>query len=475
MDILALLAALGLVALNGFFVATEFAIVKVRPTRLEELIREGRPGASAVRILVRNLDGYLSATQLGITLASLGLGWLGEPAFERIISGPLSRFGLDDPIGAGWAGNAWDPTTIPWLHYTSLTLTFATISFLHIVVGELAPKSVAILRSDATAITVAWPMRVFYVIFLPLTWILNGISNQILRLAGLQPAGHGGETGHSEEEIKIILAQARSAGLLSSARSDILRRALSLPSKAARHVMVPRNDVVFLDINLSIEDNLIRSRDSTHTRFPLCDRELDDVLGIIDVRDVLFRLQHEADPPKDDAAFLRSLAAEVAYFPETMPSERLLSEFRDRRIRMAVIVDEYGGASGIVTPADIVTMVMGELEEEEASNEVVALPGGAYDVEGSATIEEVEETLQTTLPTEDMRTVAGLVIERLGRMPRPGDRIRESGFLFHVLEVEGPRVRRVRIQRDVVAGASRRSPTKDRPSPPRIAEDGRER
>jgi CBS domain containing-hemolysin-like protein len=429
MDYLALLAALGLVALNAFFVATEFAIVKVRPTRIEELIRKQRPGAQAVRRVIGHLDGYLSATQLGITLASLGLGWIGEPAFSRLLEWPLVHLGVQDPI---------------WLHRIALTTAFFVISFLHIVIGELAPKSVAIRRAEAVALAVSLPMQVFYTVFFPAIYALNGVSNALLRITGVRGSGHTEQ--HSEEEIKIILNQARSAGLLSASRSELLRKVLSLPAKTARHLMVPRNEVVFLDLNLSVEENLARAMESGHTRFPLCDRELDDVVGVVDIRDMLFR-------SRQGKVELRELARATPYFPEVMSAERLIVEFRQRRATMAIVVDEYGGASGIVTPADVVAAVMGELDED-GDNEVVALPGGAYDVDGIAPLEEIEETLKITFNANHTRTVSGFLMERLGRMPRVGDRVTEAGYAFYIMEVQGPRLRRVRIQRETGLGAA---------------------
>jgi CBS domain containing-hemolysin-like protein len=421
MDFIAFAAAMGLVLLNGFFVATEFALVKVRPTRIEELLRKRARGAQSARIVIGHIDGYLSATQLGVTLASLGLGWIGEPAFARLFLLPLSALGLSDPA---------------WLHRIALVTAFAVISLLHIVVGELVPKSIAIRRAEMVALAVALPMRAIYALLYPAIWALGGISNGILRAMGM---GGGGLTEHhSEEEIKMILNQARSAGLLSASRSELLGKVLVLPTKTAGHLMVPRNDVVFLDTNLSAEENVARAMASGHTRFPLCQRELDEVLGVLDIRDVLFEMR---SGPVD----LQALAKPVPYFPELMGSERLLTEFRTRHATMAIVVDEYGGAAGIVTPADVVAAVMGDLDEDDEAD-VVALPGGAYDVDGIAPLEEIGETLKITFDTPNVRTVAGFLMERLGRMPRLGDRVGLGKYNFYIMDIEGPRVRRVRIQ-----------------------------
>lgn len=436
MDLLAFAAAVALVLLNGFFVATEFALVKVRPTRIEELLRKRARGARSARAIIGHIDGYLSATQLGVTLSSLGLGWIGEPAFARLLQVPLVAIGIEDPA---------------WLHRIALVTAFGLISLLHIVVGELVPKSIAIRRAEAVALAVALPMRAIYFVLYPAIWALGGIANGILRLMGMRQGG--GDEHHSEEEIRMILNQARSAGLLSASRSELLGKVLGLPTKTAGHLMVPRNDVVFLDTNLTCEENVTRAMASGHTRFPLCHRELDEVVGVLDIRDLLFEMR---SGPVD----LHKLAKPAPYFPELMGAERLLAEFRSRHATMAVVVDEYGGAAGIVTPADVVAAVMGDLDEDDESD-VVALPGGAYDVDGIALLEEIEEALKISFNTPTMRTVAGFLMERLGRMPRVGDRVGLGKYGFYIVEIEGPRVRRVRIQeepnREAAAAAGARA------------------
>jgi CBS domain containing-hemolysin-like protein len=425
---------LALVGVYAFFVAAEFAIVKVRPTRIEELLRAQKPGAHQVRHIIRNIDAYLSACQLGITMASLGLGWVGEPAFARLLSPVLDTLGIVDPV---------------WTHGLSATAAFTLITFLHITVGEQAPKSLSLLRAEALAMAVAYPLRIFYVLAFPGIWLINNFSLALVRLSGVKVPKERRELP-SEEEFKLILAQARSAGLLSVSRSEVLRKAMSLPSKTAKHLMVPRNEAAFLDVNQSLEENLECALQTAHTRFPLCNGQLDEVIGIVDIREVLFAARRG----KVD---LRALAAPPVYLPELMSAERVLAEFRARHIAMAVIVDEYGGAAGILTAADVVSAVVGEFDDGE-DDYVVALPGGVFDVEGTATIEEVEEALNVPLPAKDMRTVAGFVMHRLGRMPRPGDRVVAAGHVFNVISVSGPRIDKVRIQRqssrDPAAGAT---------------------
>ena len=383
------------------FVATEFAIVKVRPSRIEELIRSKRSGAQGVRHLVTHLDAYLSATQLGITFASLGLGWLGEPAFARLIEWPLTQMGVDDPV---------------WLHRIAMVLAFATISFLHIVIGELAPKTMALLRAESVAVFAAYPMRVFHALFFPFIYVLNGVATWILKCFGLTADGTEGDM-HSEEELKIILSQARSAGLLAGPRAELLQKAIDLSAKTARHMMVPRNEVVILDINADFSDNLKRVQNCTHSRFPLCDRELDNAIGVVHIRDLLNMANTNPN------GNIESIATPIFYFPEIMRGERLLAEFPKRDGRMAIVVDEYGGASGILTPGDIVGTVMGDLADS-MEHDVVTLPSGAYEVEGIAEIEEIEDLLKVDLGLDDITTVAGFLMLRLGRMPVHGDRVK---------------------------------------------------
>ncbi|MFC1611599.1 hemolysin family protein [Myxococcota bacterium] len=432
MDVIALVLAFVLVAVNAFFVAAEFAIVKVRATRIEELISAHKPGAGMVRKVLGNIDAYLSACQLGITMASLALGWIGEPAFERLLRPAFDAIGLEQMLLALGLEN---PSWVKWI---TAGIAFVIITFLHITVGEQAPKSLALIRAETMALAIVYPLRLFYILLFPFIWLINVFSLLIVRVTGTEVKKDRGDLP-TEEELKLIVAQARSAGLLSVSRSEVLRKAMSLPTKTAKHLMVPRNEVAFLDVNLGLEENLERAMVGDHTLFPLCDRELDDVIGVVDIRDILFRARRgDVD--------MRARATPPAYLPELMSGERLLSEFRGRHIAMAIIVDEYGGTSGILTAADVVTAVMGEFEDDE-DEEVVALPGGVYDVEGTATIEEVEEVLNISIDARDMRTVAGFLMEQLGRMPRAGDRVVVSEHAFNVMAVSGPRIQKVRIQR----------------------------
>jgi len=372
------------------------------------------------------MDAYLSTTQLGITLSSLALGWIGQPAFSRLLITPLALLGISDPT---------------WVHRLTIPIVFAFISGLHIIIGELAPKTLAILRAEQVAMAIALPMRFVHWLLFPFTWVLNRLSDGFLAICGFN-RDNSTPIAHSEEEIRLILAQARSAGMLSVARSELLHRTLSLANKNARFLMMPRNEVDFFDINLNLEDNLKRIKNSNHSRFPLCDRDLDALIGIVDVRVLLEQMQRKKEID------LKEICTTPRYYPEVIPAEVLLQEFRKHHHAMAIIVDEYGGTSGIVTSADIVTAVMGELDDDDDGDDMVHVGEGSYDVDGITPLEEVEEELHISLKTEGMRTITGWLMEKLGRMPKMGDRIKFSGYVFSVTDVLGPKVRRVRIERE---------------------------
>jgi CBS domain containing-hemolysin-like protein len=268
--------AILLVFANGFFVATEFAIVKIRATRLQALVDEGKPGAGNALKMVEKLDAYLSATQFGITLASLGLGWLGEPAFAHLL----------EPVIAGLVPEGARATVA---HSAAVAIAFAIITFLHIVVGELAPKSLAIQRAEATTLTVALPMRAFYFLFYPAIWLLNGIARRLLRAFGLDPASEAHEA-HSEDELRVILHSSAEAGSITTSRAELLERALEMAQKTARQVMVPRNQVKYLDVEEPLEKCIADARAAGHTWLPVCRGSMDQVEGVVNAKDLFFLL-----------------------------------------------------------------------------------------------------------------------------------------------------------------------------------------
>jgi len=423
--------AILLVFANGFFVATEFAIVKIRHTRLQAMVDEGRPGASNAMKMVDKLDAYLSATQFGITLASLGLGWLGEPAFAHLLEPVLTRL-VPEAAGPALA------------HTLAVAIAFAIITFLHIVVGELAPKSFAIQRAEDTTLAVALPMRAFYFVFYPAIWLLNGVAGWLLKAFGMHTA-HETQDAHNEEELRVILHSSAQAGVITTQRAELLERSLEMAQKTARQVMVPRNQVKFLDVEEPLDKCIADARAAGHTWLPVCRGNMDEVEGLVNVKDLFFLLS------KGELRSLAQVQRPVVYIPEHVTLEQLLNEFRRRRRQIALVVDEHGGTSGMVTLADVVAEVVGDVAElGRRMDEVRSLPGGRFELPGTAQLDDLEDRLDVSFEIEDedveVTTIAGYIMAKLGRIPEKGDTLKLDMWRIQVEEVEGPRVVRVTVE-----------------------------
>jgi CBS domain containing-hemolysin-like protein len=424
MDSWFLLLAFLFVLANGFFVAAEFAIVKVRSTQLTELADQGSVRAKMARRLTRHLDAYLSATQLGITLASLALGWIGEPAFHHIIQPIFAKFGAEK-----------------FAHTASATTAFVIISILHIVLGELAPKSIAIQKPVVTSLWVAHLLHAFYVITYPAIVLLNGVSRGLLRLIGIEPAGEHAEAAHSPEELRLILAGSEKAGILSEENREIIEGVFQFSKRTARQIMVPRTDVVVLSTTRSIEENLEKIRTTRHTRYPLCEGSLDQTIGLIHVKDLL--LAQLRGPGRQ----LPELKREILFVPENSTVDSLLSQFIEHKTHMAVVLDEYGGASGIVSLENITEELFGQIQDEfdRERPEIEPLGSGRYRVRGDYLIEDLADRLKIDVGEPDEETVGGYVAARLGREVSPGDKVELGDLAISVLEAERFRVRWVMV------------------------------
>jgi len=400
-----ILLGLFLVFLNGFFVASEFSIVKVRESRLRELVQQGKWQAQKAHSLVKRMDEYLSATQLGITIASLALGWVGEPAFASIFEPVFESLG-------GWGLIA--------THSLAATSAFLLITLLHIVLGELAPKSLAIQRADVVILWIATPLTWFYRLSYPLIWILNGTANAFLRLVGIAPMSDS-ELAHSEEELRLILVDSQAKGVLDQDQKKMLERVFDFADRSVRQVMVPSVEVVFLDLQNSLEDNLGIARKHRHTRYPLCEGTLDRVVGLIHVKDLFWHRR------VTETFHLELGKREVQFVPENTYIKTLLTEFRDTRTHLAIVVDEYGATIGIVTLEDILEELVGEIQDEFD----IELPppmirktdDDHYMIHGRTLIEEVEQTLGVTLHDEENDTIGGHVMMILGRTAKVGDEV----------------------------------------------------
>jgi CBS domain containing-hemolysin-like protein len=405
-QLLLVAVALFLVFLNGFFVASEFSIVKIRGTRIEELVRKGKKRANLARGLVQNMDEYLSATQLGITIASLGLGWIGEPAFAALFLPLLSRFGSLDVVVA---------------HTVAAGLAFLLITFLHIVLGELAPKSMAIQYPEKVILAASGGMTLFYKASYPFIWSLNKAAFLFLRIFGIHPVTELG-SAHSEEELRMILAKSMEKGVLDAEEQQLLDRVFSYGDRSARQIMVPAGDVVFMDINNTFEQNMAIARKSGHTRYPLCDRSLGNALGIIHIKDLIWRMPRERFETD-----LQALKRPILFVPESSLIKDLLPELRKNRTHMSIIIDEFGSPVGIVTMEDILEELVGEIQDE-FDNESPALMiekigENLYSINGRTLLTELEEYFDIKLEDEENDTVAGLVMTLLGRVANIGDEV----------------------------------------------------
>jgi CBS domain containing-hemolysin-like protein len=416
-----LLLGLFLVFLNGFFVAAEFALVKVRPTQIAPQAAAGDRRAKVARNMVSHLDAYLSATQLGITLASLGLGWVGEPAFAWLIRPLVERI----------------PGATPALtHSLALTTAFLVITMLHIILGELAPKSLAIRKPESTSLWISLPLSLFYRVTYPAIWLLNHAANGFLRLFGVTPLSEN-EIGHSEEELRLLLSTARAT--VTAQKRELLDNIFELSHRTARQVMVPRGDVVYLSTTRSVGENLDTARQSGHTRFPLCDGDLDQVTGLVHIKD-LFRA---GSPP----ASLSEVARAIPFVPETLTLDRLLRRMRVDHTHMAAVLDEYGGVSGIVTMENVIEEIVGEIQDEfdREPPDLQQTAPGEWKVSGGMLILDLEDELGIEISDRDEDSIGGVVLSEIGRRPRVGDQVTVGPLDLAVVEVSGNRVQSLKM------------------------------
>jgi CBS domain containing-hemolysin-like protein len=421
-----LLLALAFILANGVFVAAEFAIVKVRPTQLAELAAEGSSRARMARRITKKLDTYLSATQFGVTLASLALGWIGEPVFERLIEPYVAYFGTYRTSVA---------------HSIAAAIAFIIISWLHITFGELGPKYIAVSKTLGTSLFLAHFLRGFFVVMFPVIWLLNRSSNAVLRLLGIRPATTT-DVAHSQEELRLILATSEKAGVLSEENREIIEGVFQFSKRTARQIMVPRTDVAVLSTKKSIEQNLEIIRTTRHTRYPLCEDTLDTTIGLIHVKDLLLAQLRGPGRP------LNELKRDMLFVPENSTVEALLSQFIEHKTHMAVVLDEYGGASGIVSLENITEELFGQIQDEfdRERPEIEPLGNGRYRVRGDYLIEDLVDRLKVEVGEPAEETIGGYVAARVGREVAPGDRTTLGDLSIEVLEAEKFRVRWVIVQ-----------------------------
>jgi CBS domain containing-hemolysin-like protein len=426
-------ATLFFVLLNGFFVAAEFALVKVRNARIDQLAREGGRSARVARHILAHLDRYLSACQLGITVASLALGALGEPAVSRLL---LAL--------AGVLGLAVAPGTL-WLPVASFTVAFLVITMLHMTLGEQAPKMWALRRPEAGALRSAIPLRAFTAAFGPLISAIHGIANGILRVVGLTPDAWA-ESSHTAEEIRSILSLSARQGHITPRAQELSENVLRMIDLEVRHIILPRVDVAYLSLEWPFEECVRVVRDTNHTRYPLCEVGLDTIVGFINARSVREAVLEGEQPD------LRSLAQEAVFVTETMPLSDLLLELQRKRAHCAAVVDERGTVIGLAFREDALEEIVGPLGDEwdEEQPEFTEVGPGVFELSGRMSLPEVCDRLDFEIDweeDEEADTIGGHVTARLGRLPRRGDRVEVGPFRATVLEVARRRIQRLRLER----------------------------
>lgn len=423
-----LLFALFLVFLNGFFVAAEFAIVKVRASQIEIKAKSGSRLGKMAKNIVHNLDGYLAATQLGITLASLGLGWVGEGVMHTIF---LNMFNsLDIAVSDAF------------LHSAATVVAFSIITVMHIVFGELAPKSLAIQRPVATTLFVSAPLQGFYILFRPFIWALNGLATIILKPFGINTSG-GHDSIHSNEELQYLLDQGKESGALEDNEHELIKNVFDFNERVVKNIMVPRTKISGIELETSKDEVVEKIISEGYSRMPVYDDIIDKIIGIIHAKDVLPLLASNKDWTLTD------IIRKPYFVPETKKINDLLSELQQKRIQIAIVLDEFGGTAGMVTLEDIVEEIVGEIQDEydEEKPIVEKISDTEFVVNAYATVYDVNEHLPHDLPEdEDFDTVGGLVSHAFGKIPEVGDSEECYGYLFTILKKTEQNIETVKLE-----------------------------
>ena len=416
------------VLLNGFFVAAEFAIVKVRASQIELKAREGNIFAGVAKGLVDHLDAYLSASQLGITLASLALGWIGEPVVAAIVADVVTWMGLT--------------LSVDLLHTISIAIAFTIITAMHIVIGEMAPKTLAIQRSESVTLAVAFPMRAFYIVFKPVIVSLNWMSNMLLKAVGLPPAVE--HEVHSPEELRYIIAQSGQQGALEISEQELIENVFDFTETTAEQVMIPRSRIVALDLSQSVDDMLEYVMEEGYSRLPVYQGSIDNIVGIVYAKDLITLMHHK------DLIIIQDILHPAYFVQEDVMIKRLLRDMQAKRVHLAVVLDEFGGTAGLITMENILEELVGNIEDEydEETPLVAQKTRDAWEFDAGIHIDDLNEMLPMPLPESDeYDTLGGLITHFSGRIPAVGDGILLDEYAVSILEGSERRVERVRLTR----------------------------
>ncbi|MDF2875887.1 MAG: hypothetical protein K0R22_2570 [Sporomusa sp.] len=404
----------------------EFSLVKIRKTRLEELAHQGNSRAKLALKVVASFDTYLGATQLGITLASLALGWLGEPAISSLLEPVLLTY---VPL------SEWMITAI------SIALGFILITFLHIVIGELVPKSMAIQRAENMALACVWPLYIFHKLGYPIILLFNRTAQFILGMLGIKAVNEADLT-HSEEELRMIVSASHRGGVLNQMESELIDNVFDFADRLAREIMLPRQDMICLFADDTFAENMKVVRETGHTRYPLCVEDKDHIIGMVHIRDLM-----DFDISSDSERDLTSIVREILVVPEGMSVAHLLQVMRRKRTHLAVVADEYGGTAGLVALEDVIEEIVGDIQDEHdviEDIEIQRLSDGSYEFDGRVLLDDVTELLNIRLEDHEEDTVGGYIFGMLGRRPEIGDKVNIGDYSFEVLRVNGFRVVRVK-------------------------------
>ena len=414
-----------LVFLNGFFVATEFAMVKVRKSRIETLALQGNKRAKNTLIVVKDLNSYLSACQLGITLASLGLGWVGEPAVLRLLMPIFNLFHL--PPSAQ--------------HSIAFIIAFSIITGCHIVFGELVPKSLAIVSSQKIALSTAFPLILFYKVTYPVMWIFNHSTNWILKIFGLSQVDEH-ESVHTDEEIKLLIEESYKHGLVDKTELTLVDNIFDFSDKTVKEIMVPRTDIINIFIEDSFDDIISYTLNEQLTRYPVCKGNKDNVIGFIHIKD-LYKQKIEGNGQD-----IKNIIREIKLVPESMLISELLKIFKKEKVQVALIIDEYGGTAGLVTIEDILEEIVGEIQDEfdEEEDAIIKTEDNSYIVDGKVLIEDITELLYIKIEDENIDTIGGWAYIQLDSYPQVNDKFTYKNYEFIILKCDRKRINKLLIK-----------------------------
>jgi CBS domain containing-hemolysin-like protein len=414
-----------LVLMNGFFVAAEFALVKVRQSRIQQLVNEGSIKAKYALTVSQKLDTYLSATQLGITLASLGLGWVGEPAVSKLVVEPLLHvMNVDSTV---------------FSHTISFIVSFAVITFLHIVLGELAPKSFAIQKAEAASLWLSAPLLIFFRTFRPIIWFLNVSANAFLRWMGVEPAGEHA-AAHTEEELRILMDESVKGGHINKDEMQLFDNIFEFSDRIAREVMLPRTDMECLFLDLSFSENLKMVYETKHSRYPVGVEDKDQIVGFVHIADLL-----TADPDEDQD--LQTFIRPILNVPESMEISRVLKLMQKKHSQLAIVVDEYGGTAGLLTLEEILEEIVGELHDEfdQDEREGIEVKELYTSVDGRVLIEDLNDMLDLEIEDDEVDSIGGWLFKKLEDVPVKGKKVENGQHIFEITEVDRLRILRIHI------------------------------